>query len=105
MPQIVPLRPVPRQTVQCQLGNQPVVVNIYQFQVGLFVDVLIGSQLIAGGVIALNQNRIVRYSYLGFVGDLAFVDTQGSDDPVYTGLGSRWLLSYLDADDLAAEAD
>lgn len=102
MAQIVPLRPLPRQNLQCQLGTQNVVLNIYQFQVGLFIDVYVGSELIVGGVIALNQNRIVRETYLGFVGDLAFVDTQGDQDPVYTGLGSRYVLTYLEEADLAS---
>ena len=55
-----------------------------------------------GGVIAGNLNVIVRSAYLGFVGDLAFIDTQGSDDPVYTGLGARWILTYFAPSELPA---
>ena len=51
--------------------------------------------LIIGGVVAQNRNRIVRSAYLGFVGDFEFVDTQGTDDPIWNGLGTRWLLYYL----------
>jgi hypothetical protein len=98
---IVPLRPLPRQTTQCQLGGQPVVISVYQFQVGLFVDISVGAVPVVGGVIAQSRNRLVRYAYYGFVGDLIFIDTQGDDDPVYTGLGTRWQLTYLEAADLA----
>lgn len=99
--QIVPTRPVPNQTFQVLLAEQPVVVNAYQLSYGLFMDVLIGDTLIVAGAICENRNRIVRSAYLGFVGDLAFVDQQGSDDPIYTGLGTRFLLVYLEEADLA----
>jgi hypothetical protein len=38
---------------------------------------------------------------VGFIGDLIFIDTQGTSDPNYTGLGSRFLLAYLSPTDLA----
>lgn len=99
---IVPLQPVPNQSVQCQLGGQACTLNIYQYAYGLFVDVLVGTTAIISGVIAENANRIVRSLYLGFVGDFVFQDTQGTDDPVYTGLGTRFQLVYLEAADLPA---
>jgi len=68
---------------------------------GLFIDVFVNNQLIIGGVICENLNRIVRDSYLGFIGDLIFYDTtKGGNDPDYTGLGSRYLLVYLEQSDL-----
>lgn len=94
---IVPTKPIPNQTFQVQLGSQPCVLNIYQLQYGLFVDIFVGNTLVIASVIAENLNRIVRSAYLGFVGDLVFLDTQGTDDPIYTGLGSRYLLIYDDA--------
>lgn len=51
----------------------------------------------------LNLTRLLKNrQYLGFVGDFMFVDTQGSDDPEWEGLGTRWLLLYIEASDLAA---
>lgn len=106
--QIIPIQAVPNQTLQVQLANQPVTLNIYQQIYGLFVDVYVSDTLIIGGVIAENMNRIVRDAYLGFVGDLVFWDSQDTDfvnppdglDPIYTGLGSRYVLFYLEAADL-----
>ena len=98
--QTIPLQPTANQTFQVQLGGQACQLNVYQFAYGLFVDVYAGGQLIQAGVIAQNTRRIVRSLYLGFVGDLAFYDTQGTSDPVYTGLGSRFLLLYLTPADL-----
>ncbi len=102
MPQVVPLRPLPSQTLQAQLGGQACTINVYQQAFGLYVDVLIGTQPIVQGIIGLNGTLIVRSAYFGFVGDLIFMDTQGITDPVYTGLGTRYQLLYLTAADIAA---
>jgi hypothetical protein len=100
--QIVPIQAIPNQTLQAQLANQPCTLNIYQTAYGLFMDVLVNNEPIIFGVIAENLNRIVRSVYLGFIGDFVFFDTQGQTDPVYTGLGSRYLLIYLAESDLPA---
>lgn len=97
----IPLVPVPSQKLAVTLGSQACIVKVYQKSTGLFLDLYIGETLIIGGVICQNANRIVRDAYLGFVGDLAFFDTQGDqfgapEDPIYTGLGGRWVLNYLE---------
>lgn len=99
---IVPLQPIPNQTLQAQLNGQPCTISVFQLAYGLFCTVEVGADEIVASEICQNLNRIVRYGYLGFSGDLAFVDTQGRDDPVYTGLGSRWLLTYFSPADLSA---
>lgn len=100
---IVPTQPVPNQTLQVQLGSQACVLNVYQTMFGLFMDVYVGATQIIAGVICENRNRIVRSIYLGFVGDFIFIDNQGDDDPIYTGLGSRFSLAYLEESDLGGE--
>lgn len=101
--QVIPIQPLPNQTMQVQLANQPCTLNIYQLAYGLFIDVVLNDSIIVGGVICENLNRIVRSLYLGFVGDFVFVDTQGTDDPIYTGLGDRFILVYLEEADLPAD--
>lgn len=102
--QIVPLQAIPNQAVTANLNNQVCQINVYQKIQGLFVDLYVNNALIIGGVIAENLNRIVRSLYLGFSGDLAFIDNQGTDDPNYLGLGpttsSRFSLAYLSPDEL-----
>jgi hypothetical protein len=100
---VVPVQPVPNQQIQAQLGGQACTLNIVQNAYGLFIDVYVGAAAIITGVICENLNRIVRNLYLGFVGDFCWLDTQGTSDPVYTGIGSRWLLLYLDEADLGGE--
>lgn len=101
MSQLVPIRALPSQQVQVQLSGQAVTLNIFQQAYGLYVDVFVGATPIIQGVIAENLNRIVRSAYLGLEGDFVFWDTQGDENPVYTGLGDRWQLAYIDAADLA----
>jgi hypothetical protein len=96
---VIPLQPLPNQTLQVQVADQACTLNVYQQAYGLYVDVLLDGAVVIAGVIAENLNRIVRNAYLGLAGDFCFLDTQGSDDPIYTGLGTRWQLLYL------AEAD
>lgn len=99
----IPVQAIPNQTLQVQLAGQNCTLNLYQTTFGLFMDVLVGSSSIANAVIAENLNRIVRYLYLGFIGDFIFEDTQGTSDPVYTGLGTRYKLIYLEESDLDGE--
>lgn len=98
---IVPLVPVPAQTLTVQLANQPCTITVCQRTTGIFVDLSVNDAPIITSVIGQNRNRIVRDAYLGFLGDLAFFDLQGEEDPYYTGLGDRWVLGYLTTEDLA----
>jgi hypothetical protein len=100
---IVPLQAVPNQTVNVQLGGQYVILNVYEKFYGLFMDVYANGNLIVAGVICENLNRIVRDLYLGFLGDFIWIDNQGSTDPVYTGIGARYSLAYLETIDLNGE--
>lgn len=105
MMQVVPTQSIPSQNVQCQLGGQAVTIDIYQQAYGLFVDVYVAAELIIAGVLAENLNRIVRNSYLGLLGDFAFLDTQGTSNPVYTELGTRYLLLFFPVGDAALPAE
>lgn len=96
----VPLLPVPSQSASIILDSQSVQFSVYQKLLGLYMDVYVDNVLIIGGVLCENTNRIVRSVYLGFTGDFMFFDNQGTDDPYYTGLGSRFSLIYLEAGDL-----
>lgn len=99
--EIVPTQAVPNQTLQVSLGGQVCQINIYQKFFGLYLDLYVNNVLIIAGVVCKNLNRIVRSAYLGFIGDLCFIDNQGDTDPTYTGLGTRYSLAYLEASDLS----
>ena len=99
--QQIALSPVPNQNFQATLGGQASTIVLWTRSTGLFLDLYLGTSLVIGGVLALNNVLIVRQTYLGFAGDLAFYDTQGTTDPVYTAFGTRYVLRYFSPADLA----
>lgn len=103
--QVIPLQPIPNQTLQVQIEGQACTLDVFQTTFGLFMTVAIGDTVIIATVLCENLNRIVRSAYLGFDGDFSFIDTQGTSDPVYTGLGgadAQYQLLYLTAAEIAA---
>jgi hypothetical protein len=96
--QIVPVKPIPNQSFPVTLNGQSCTINLYWkglVNPFLYMDLYVNNILIIGGVMCLNANVIVRNTYLGFIGDLAFYDTQGATNPNYTGLGEQYILVYL----------
>jgi len=94
---VVPLAAVPSQILTITLGEKNCQIMVYTLGVDnrLYADVLIDGAPIITAVLCQDRVRIVQLAYLAFPGDLAFVDTQGVTDPIYSGLGSRYLLVYL----------
>jgi hypothetical protein len=90
----IPLQPVPAQIANVQLANQQVKVQVYQKRTGLYLDLYVNDAPIITGVLCRDRVWIVREAYRGFVGDLVFIDTQSVSDPIYDGLGSRFLLVW-----------
>ncbi len=106
MSQIIPLQAVPSQgPIQVVLNGQSCQLNVYQkAQVGgsprVYLDLQCNGYWVQQGKLCLNNVLIVRHAYLGFMGDLVFLDTQGATDPRYTGFNpnqsqARYLLLYL----------
>lgn len=105
--QIIPISDTASQTISVQLAGQNCKINLYQKSTGFYCDLYLNGTPLLNGVICQNLNRIVRSLYLRFVGDLCFLDTQGSftlpsngSDPSSPGLGTRYLFCYLEASDL-----
>lgn len=105
MAEIIPLQPVPSQVVTTTLANQNCRIELRQMATGLYMNLYVNDGLIIGGVLCENLNRIVRNAYLGFDGDFAFIDNEGSENPYYSGLGTRWQLGYLPAAEIADDAE
>lgn len=100
--QQIPLQPVNSQQLQIVLNGQNCQIAVYSKSTGLYVDLQSNGVDISTGVIAHNLIPLVPTVYFGFLGNLIFVDTQGTSDPVYTGLGARYQLLYLTAADYAS---
>lgn len=98
--QQVSLQPVPSQQTQVVLDGQSCTISVYVTHQAMCLDLAVGGAPIAYAIQCKNCVSLVPTSYLGFTGWLIFFDTQGTEDPQYTGLGSRWVLLYLDQEDL-----
>ena len=75
----------------------------------MYMDLFVNNNPIIEGVICQNFRRIVRSLYLGLIGDFWFADQLSTfdangiaigSDPIYTGLGTQFILQYLTASDL-----
>ncbi len=92
--QIIPLTAVASQQLSASLGGQSCAIALYQKSTGLFFDLTVEGVPLVTAMLCMNGVGLVQQPYLGFVGQLAFIDTQGSNDPDYTALGTRFVLTY-----------
>jgi hypothetical protein len=100
---VVPLQPIPAQAFNVTLGDQPCRVVLYQKGSAFYMDLTAVNNVVVQGRMVLNNVWIVRYAYLGLIGDLVMLDTTGTaDSPTYDGLGSRYQLCYLTPDEIAS---
>ncbi len=98
--QIVPLAAVPAPKLTILLGGQNCQIKVYQKTTGVYLNLSVNDAPIVSGVVCRDRVVLVRDAYLGFIGDLAFFDTQGTSDPKYTGFGARFQLVYLSPSDI-----
>ena len=100
--QIIPIKAVPAQSIKVTLNGQACRIEIRQTPYGVFLNLYINEIPVVVGAICQDRNRVVRSTYLGFIGDLMIEDTAGTDDPTADGLGSRFQLVYLDPGEVVA---
>lgn len=62
----------------------------------MYVNISIDEVEKLNGIMCLNKVDMIKYKDAGLEGKLYFEDTQGNLDPIYYGLGSRWILIYED---------
>lgn len=94
----IPLSALASQTLNIILNQVVYRLDVYQRSTGLYMNVWISDTLTVAGAICQNLNPVMHADYLGIGGDFIFVDTQGSDDPTYDGLGSRYILTFKTTD-------
>lgn len=94
---LIPLSATPSQTLNVVLGGQNIRIDVQQRRTGVYLNVWQNDTQVVAGALAVTGTYIIRADYLGLPGDFAFIDLQGSDDPDYSGFGSRWVLYYSGA--------
>lgn len=93
----VPVKAVPSQSINVILAGQPCAIKLRLLGGRQYFSLSVNGAVICQNVLMVNRSAIVRAAYMGFVGDLAAIDTQGDEPPEYTGWGSRWVLAFNDA--------
>jgi hypothetical protein len=120
----IPLSAVPSQTLTIVLDGQSCQIAVYQKQpitdeygvaAGLFFDLIVGGVPVINTARCLDRTPILQdRQYLGVLGEFMFLDTLATNGgpptfngqpPYYTGLGSQFVLLYLEESDLAAAGD
>lgn len=97
---IIPIISTPSQSLNVSLANQNCSIEIYQKSTGLFLDLYIDGNMVLQTALCHDRVKLIREQYYPFIGNLSFMDMQGTSDPDYTGLGIRYLLLYLEVKDL-----
>lgn len=112
---VIPTLAVPSQTLTVALAGQRCALALYErrdytvpyggaarppggvdYPPALYLDLLLNDAPVVLGVLCLQGVLLVRDAYLGFIGDLAFFDLQGTVNPFGDGLGTRFYLAFLE---------
>ncbi len=88
---IVPLNPVPSQSVNVTVGGQVARITVRTIGAAIYFSL---EGVVTNRIARDRQRLLTDAKYRGFLGDFSFVDTKGRDDPAYWGLGDRWILVY-----------
>ncbi|HDL7179812.1 TPA: phage baseplate plug family protein [Yersinia enterocolitica] len=83
------------QSIFITLEGQSCLIRIIQRDSSIYMDLTVNGDPILQGVPCLYANKIVRYKYLGFRGDLFFLDNEGQSDPQWNGLADRFTLYFI----------
>lgn len=96
----ISIAPKKSQSISVSLGGQQCQIRLVQRSSFMYMDLTADDRVIMQGVPCLFGNRMVGYGYLGFVGDLIFIDNVGQENPNWEGLGTRFTLYYAEKADL-----
>lgn len=114
--EIITLKQEPIQTVNVTLYQQDVSIKLYQMPSMMYIDVTSDGKVLVLGIPCASFTKLIRYSYLGFQGDLFFVDYDSTAKPIetvmlngveinteapnFSQLGTRFDLYYFSPDDM-----
>lgn len=83
----VPIIPEPNQSVAFMLNGNSYFADINLRGSGLYITLKVNNETV------LSSRALLSYAPIGY--GLQLADTLGVEDPVYTGLGDRWILVGL----------
>lgn len=92
----IPLDALPNQSFSIEIGESDVELEFITRGSFMYMNLKVNEEEKLNGVICLNNTNLLLYPTIGIKGKMYFKDTQGNLDPIYFGLGTRWLLVYED---------
>jgi len=105
---LIPLQATPNQDRSVQLGGVNYKLRLRALdidgtqQMFLSLAQAAATSDMIDSALCRDRVRIVRDEYIGFNGDLVFFDTQGTNDPQWQELGTRYVLAWLEPGEVVA---
>lgn len=97
----IPVEAIPNQTFNISLNDQNCTIHLYQRGDFLYMDLSVNATPIRQGMICLVDVSLLNYPTIGFSGYLFFSDLSGKGGtPVYSDLGSRYVLFYATEEEM-----
>lgn len=97
--QQIPIKASPSQTLDIILAEQNVTI-VLQARLGkLFADVALDNVAAVRGRLCHDRTQILNESYRGFKGEIFFLDKNGTEDPNWREINSRFVLLYWDGNE------
>ena len=100
----IPLQAIPSQELQVILDDQQCTISLYWRTDHLFLDLIVGTEAVAQGMICNNKASVIPFKSLNFKGSLHFYDMLGETVPNWQGLGDRYVFLYLSESDTVPTA-
>lgn len=94
MRQIIPLAQVPSQKIIVTLDGQNCTLILRSLAGKQYLSLSVDSNPVFYNTLIVDRIPLKKYDYLPFKGDLACVDTQGTDDPDWNFWNTRFQLVY-----------
>ncbi|KGB25219.1 phage baseplate plug family protein [Acetobacter tropicalis] len=91
---MIPLATTAAQMLKVTLSGQSVQIALRQRSTGLYADFWLENNRLLSGILCQDRTWLARDEATGLPGDFTFTDTQGTQNPTYEELGSRYLLFY-----------
>lgn len=92
----IPLQGIPNQQLTFSQGGQKWEITLMTRQhEHLYMSLAVDGVAIFHNRLCRNGERMIDVDYLQNQGNLVFVDLQGSCDPHYAELGSRYVLAWV----------
>lgn len=100
----IPLSKSASQSMQITLNGQNCSLFLTQRDGRMYCALSVSNVSIWKSVLCHDRTPIRQFRVQKFVGNLVFVDRDGSSDPVHTGFGERYRLYYITDDVILDEA-